>query len=187
MDPQQDAGGALVLGADLDQFTISPELLQAFEQAARVCLAENEHASPVDLEIRHEGVESDCDRLTLSWLAPTEEHLRSYRDFGEAAEFGATLLALQLMRRLHGFVSFERSYRGTGCDWWISQSDTYLMNSKARLEVSGILKGDRQEVITRTRKKLAQLGRGSSDLPGYAAVVSFGPPTTQITFVPGAD
>lgn len=183
--PRNNLGdGAVVLASKANNaFGMSPQMIQTFEQAARVCLHKNAHDRPVSMTLQHEGVRPRCKAVRVQWKRPTAKQLRSFGD--EATEFGAVAVALHLMREVHGYVNCTRSRRGTGFDYWIGKTPGPLMNGKVRLEISGILAGSDAEVAKRSREKVEQMKKGGVAGAGFAAVVNFGPPASRITFVKG--
>ena len=50
----------------------------------------------------------------------------------------------------------------------------------ARLEVSGIRKGDERTIKTRVRQKLKQVAKSDGSLPAYIVVVEFGTPISEV-------
>lgn len=162
---------------------ITPSFGKALAEAAGVCLESQEHARGVHLKIvgytdyRHE----------LDWPDITEQVNRTWKDSQEATEYGATAIAVLLAKKEIGFLVIERARKGTGIDYWLGEEmDSPLFQSKARLEISGILKvqGDdnavERAVATRVNEKLRQANRSSGSLPIYVIVVEFGMPIAEI-------
>jgi thiamine pyrophosphate-dependent enzyme len=65
------------------------------------------------------------------------------------------------------------SRKGTGFDWWLGNEDN-LFQGKARLEISGILRGSRKRINARIKARIEQI-RQSDDLafPAYRACNHF--------------
>lgn len=76
----------------------------------------------------------------------------------------------------------EISRKGTGFDYWLGRKDSnaLLFQNKARLEVSGIRRGDEVAIETRVRRKLKQIEPTDALLPGLVAVVEFSSPRTRV-------
>jgi hypothetical protein len=55
-----------------------------------------------------------------------------------------------------------------------------LFQKKARLEISGILKGESSQIKSRVKQKKAQTQVSAGGYPGYAAVVEFSSPQAVI-------
>jgi hypothetical protein len=127
-------------------------------QAAVLCLDKQGHAPGVVL-----SVGGSCSAVyTLHWSEEvTESMLRFWNDWDEATEQGACAVALLLVRALTGYTVIERSRKGTGFDGWLGSEDN-LFQAKARLEVSGILRGPPKRVNSRLQAKLKQTMRSDA-------------------------
>ncbi len=117
----------------------------------------------------------------LHWTMDVTEAMRRYwNDPDEIAEQGAYAVSLLLMRSFLGYTAVERAWKGTGFDWWLGPDDNRLL-SKARLEVSGIMRGATKQVNSRVKAKLAQTRRSDEfGLPAYVVVVEFGTPRAKV-------
>ena len=66
---------------------------------------------------------------------------------------------------------------GTGFDYWLGDKDSVLFQKKARLEVSGILKGDDTAISRRYTSKVEQTHKSDElQLPAYISVIEFSRP-----------
>jgi hypothetical protein len=156
---------------------VPPECGAVLAQAVVVCLENQGHASGAQLLV--DGTFKR--RAVLDWsLVLTEAMRRYWNDLEEAVEQGASGLAMLLMRCLTGYTVIERSRRGTGFDWWLGDKDD-LFQAKARLEVSGILRGSPKRISSRlsARKKQARRSEHSL-LPAYVVVVEFSAPRARV-------
>ena len=82
-----------------------------------------------------------------------------------------------LAKTLTQYTIIERSRKGTGVDYWLGASDDVLFQRKARLEVSGIFKGNEKDVARRFAEKVMQTASSdSTELPVFISVVEFGTP-----------
>ena len=72
----------------------------------------------------------------------------------------------------------RRSPKKTGFDYWLgNKKDDYPFQDKARLEVSGILKGNNSIINQRLKEKKKQtMISDSLKLPAYIIVVEFSNP-----------
>jgi hypothetical protein len=105
---------------------------------------------------------------------------RYWNDLEEATEQGATGLALLLLRSLCGYTVVERSRKGTGFDWWLGTDDD-LFQAKARLEVSGLLRGSNRRFNSRMTARKKQTRRSArSRLVAYVVVTEFGTPRSRV-------
>jgi len=146
-------------------------------QAAAVCLDRQDHTSPVPL-----GVDGGFTAtFSLSWSeAITESKRRFWNDLEEATQQGAYAVAILLIRALTGYTVIERSRKGTGFDWWIGTDDN-LFQGKARLEVSGILRGTARRINTRIKARIGQTRQSDNlALTAYVVVVEFGTPRAKV-------
>lgn len=97
-----------------------------------------------------------------------------------ATEHGAVGIAVLLAQKEIGYTVIERSRKGTGFDYWMGEMSEHLFQNKARLEISGIRKGDDQNVRARVNQKLQQINRSDGTLPSYVIVVEFGQPLAEV-------
>jgi hypothetical protein len=105
---------------------------------------------------------------------------RCWNDQQEATEYGAVGIAVLLLKRFHRYSAIERSFKGTGFDYWLGENDDLLFQKKARLEVSGIIRGNASQVENRVVSKLKQTDVSDGQLPAYVAVVEFGNPLAKV-------
>jgi hypothetical protein len=144
-------------------------------EAASHCLQCNHHEDPVFLYITGDV----CMACNLKWSEVTERNAGTWADLQEATEYGAYGLAIIVALPLTDTRRVERSPRGTGVDYWVGDGKDQrgIFQRSARLEVSGILKGDKTKIAARLDKKLAQTERSdNTGLPVYVAIVEFGSP-----------
>lgn len=146
-------------------------------QAAVVCLADRGHASGARLTV--DG--SFTAAFAVTWAeSATEAVRRFWNDLEEATQQGAYAVAILLIRAMTGYTVIERSRKGTGFDWWLGTDDN-LFQGKARLEVSGILRGSTKRVNSRLKARLEQTRRSDEGaLPAYVVVVEFGTPRAKV-------
>ena len=142
-------------------------------EAAAVCLEDRGHQIGIALHLT--GLKTD--KYPLEWKSADEQARRCYNDLQVATELGAYGIAILMVKDITGKVVIERSKKGTGFDYWVSdQDDDSLFSGKLRLEVSGILAGNRSVLQSRVREKKEQMKPSSGLGPGYVAVVEFGTP-----------
>ncbi len=172
-----DRNHALLL-SDLEKgmHGITPEYGASIAQAASVCLEDREHKSGVQL-----SVDGEFDRrFSLIWGGVTQQMRLCWADKEFAVEQGAYGIAAVLVPTLTGF-ELERSMRGTGFDFWLGSKGDVLFQKKARLEVSGILKGSESEVKSRVKQKKGQTQKSDNTrLPAYITIVEFSRPLSRV-------
>ena len=103
-----------------------------------------------------------------------------WNDLEEATQQGAYAVAILLIRALTGYTVIERSRKGTGFDWWLGTEDN-LFQGKARLEVSGILRGTMRRINSRIKARMDQTRQSDKlALTAYVVVVEFGTPRAKV-------
>jgi hypothetical protein len=148
-------------------------------EAASVCLAKCGHAMQTHLLIR------DVNNATIRLCRDeVDDTIRlAYADMPKTTELGAIGIAILLIRRQFSMTVIEQSRKGTGFDYWLgAPGETGLpFQNKARLEVSGILKGDESQFRARVKQKQRQPAPSDgTGLPAYAVVVEFGTPQAEV-------
>ena len=146
-------------------------------EACVVCLHRSNHLSK-KTKLRVRG---DIDKsFVLNWEhVYTDQVDRCWMDQEEATEFGAAGISILIVMELTNLVVLERSMKGTGFDYWLGdpESDDILFQKKARLEVSGIFRGNDGTIISRVKDKLEQMQQSDHfNIPGYVSVIEFSSP-----------
>lgn len=149
-------------------------------QAAAVCFEAQQHRSGVELTV--DGSFSASYRVL--WQDVTDQMRRCWNDLPYAAEHGAYGVAFLLILDLTEWTVLEKSCKGPGFDYRLGKKEDGEQppfQNTARLEVSGILKGNDGSVAARVRRKLDQV-RPSDDTqtPAYIIVVEFGTPLSRV-------
>ena len=162
---------------------ITPEWGSVLAQVAGVCLELQGHCQGVRLRVT--GFVNDT--YALIWPPISDQALRTWSDYQEATQYGATAIAVLLAKKETGYAVIERSAKGTGIDYWLGhEAEGPPFQNKARLEVSGIFSvegSDRdveRAVAKRVREKLKQTQSSSGSLPAYVIVVEFGSPLGEV-------
>jgi hypothetical protein len=149
-------------------------------EAAAVCLDDQGHTVPVNLQI--DGSQSGT--IALRWTAIDDTIRRFNADQEVATEYGAYGIAALIMPHLTHLTIIERSVKGKGFgfDFWLGSigSAAPLFQRKARLEVSGIRQGSKALIQSRVNMKLKQISPSDVVAPGYVVVVEFGTPKAQV-------
>ncbi|MEB3231777.1 MAG: hypothetical protein VKJ64_12265 [Leptolyngbyaceae bacterium] len=149
-------------------------------EAAAVCLDEQDHPTPVALNIN--GLQPCI--LELYWDRIDDIIRRFNADQEVATEYGAYGIAALVMPVLTNLTIIERSVKGKGLgfDFWLGSINTPnpLFQRKARLEVSGIRQGSDALIRSRVNMKLRQISPSDTVAPGYVAVIEFGTPQARV-------
>jgi hypothetical protein len=146
-----------------------------FLEACVVCLHESKHQPGVILTVNYQHAETQEYKFQINgWGKVTKKLLASWADMEETVEYAASGFACLLIEELTDFTLLERSRKGTGFDYWLKYKDDPLFQSKARMEISGILKGSLSNLNNRVKIKLAQVKKSAElNLPAYVVVVEF--------------
>ena len=167
---------------------LTPARATSFVEAATVCFEENGHFESAEMSVAVASPNRWRDRIKsedfhLKYPRINKQVRRTNRDLQDAAEEGACAVAISIVFRLFSLHVLERSYKGTGFDYWIGRDETEGLQGMERLEVSGILSGSESDIKGHFKRKLEQVVRGSeqnSSLPQCVVVVEFGRPQTRI-------
>lgn len=154
---------------------ITPNFGMALAEAGGVCLESQGHVQGVQLFVR--GYRNK--RYPLAWPPVTDQARRCWNDPEVATEQGAVGIAVLLAQKEIGYTVIERSQKGTGFDYWMGDGSSFLLQKKARLEISGIRRGS-DRVKTRVRQKLRQTAPSDGSKPAYVIVVEFGHPLAEV-------
>lgn len=148
-------------------------------EACLVVLSENSHTrNHILMKVLH--TETHDFTLILDDCELSPNALNSWDIENDATEKAAECIALLLFWRLTDHKSIIRSRRGTGFDYWIGDESEILFQKKARLEISGILKGDMSLLERRFKEKSKQTDVSDSwNYPAYISVTAFGQPLTK--------
>lgn len=167
---------------------LSAKRAGALVEAAMCCLMQNQHVSGLNVEIQCVPNRA----VHVNWLSQlTTEMERTWADPNEAAENGATALAILLAYVLKDQVVVQRSPKGTGFDYFLchknevdeQRSNPNLpFNFTKRLEVSGLFRQPESAVQARLRIKTKQTARYDSDwdVPALIGIIEFGRPDMHL-------
>lgn len=146
-------------------------------EAALVCLEENQHQSGVLIEITGDFQET----FEIIWTGNIRSAVKDgWRDLKEAAEYGATAIAILLLKELTEFYYFERMRQDEIGDYLIRTSKTAIPFSF--LEISGIWNESKgNNVDIRIRAKIRQINKkASTKLELFTIVTEFSKPVAKI-------
>jgi hypothetical protein len=150
---------------------------QDLADAAAVCFEECGHRQPTPLNVT--GWKTR--QYQVAYPTVTAQKRRTYKDQREATEKGACAVAISVVQDLAGFAVLERSWQGTGVDYWLGAEDPHPFQKKARLEVSGILRGSENDMKRRVKEKCPQTEQSDhTRLEAFVAVVEFGHPMARV-------
>jgi hypothetical protein len=149
-------------------------------EAALFCFESQGHKSGVKLTVKG----SSNEIYPILWEGHITDKMRkSWGDQEEGVEYGATCVAILLAIRKTKYTTVERSIKGTGFDYWLGDKEDFgslPFQRKARLEISGIRKGDGSDINRRVNLKVEQIKRSDdTGFPAYILVVEFSNPTSR--------
>ena len=160
---------------------ITPAFRAAIAQAGAICLTDEAHEPGVILEVEEEFLT----RFQLNWQSAIEQARRCWNDEEYTTEQAAYGIAFLLILQLTDLTVIERSRKGTGFDYWLGNQNstaTLPFQRMARLEVSGIRKGNRGQINARVKQKTEQTRASDAEgLPAYIIVVEFSRPISVIS------
>ena len=153
---------------------ITPVAASQLYEAFEVCMHISGHCEKTSLTIT--GISND--NIGLLWTDDcNSQKERTYADMQYTVEHGAVCLSVMLSTALTPYTVIERSRKGTGIDYWLGDKDSVLFQRKARLEVSGILKGEDSSLNRRYMSKVEQTQQSDGlQLPAYISVIEFSKP-----------
>lgn len=159
----------------------SPAITSSFGQylaeAGALCLESQGHVQGKQLMVKGDHAH----QFAIYWPHVTDQIQRCLNDPEVATEYGAIGIAVLLTKKLIGFSVVQRSRKGTGFDYWLGNDTIAPFQNKARLEISGIRKGDDKAVKTRIDKKINQTDPSDkTGLPAYIVIVEFGRPLAHV-------
>jgi hypothetical protein len=108
---------------------------------------------------------------------------RYWADEQHTTEQAAYGIALLLIERLTGYTAVGRASKGTGFDFWLGEYNEDAETSVqhlARLEVSGIRKGNDRLIASRVAQKKKQVAVSNGTHPAYIVVVDFSRPIAWV-------
>lgn len=151
---------------------ISPAQCDYYAEACSVALQKNNHQNPtLDVDGDFNG-SFLISRNQISALAGWEDNF-------DVAEYGAIAIAFFLVDTYSNYTVIRQSVRGTGFDYWLGYKRTDKKFDPqnfflARLEVSGIFKGDTAEIKRRTQIKINQITKSANlGLPAFISITEF--------------
>lgn len=160
---------------------ISPAVGSAYAEAAGIALERNDHASGTSMLVQGDA----SHELAVHWEieGDSENARRAWGDPDVTAEWGAYGVACLLVEGATECTIAERSRKGTGFDFWLRHKSAQgmLFQDAAKLEVSGISRGNERAVKKRVRAKEEQVQRYDTSRPAMVAVVEFGRPLLCVT------
>jgi hypothetical protein len=139
-------------------------------EAASVALGHHKHKNPVTFHTRGQFTGS----VRVETIALDEQLERSYGDSDENTDLGACGIAILFLLSKTDDTIVGRARKGSGVDYFLGKEGEFLFQNAARLEVSGISSGEKQEIQRRRNLRMRQSEQsGVSNLSAYIVVVEF--------------
>ena len=162
----------------------------ALVDAAACCFMQNQHLSGIEVEVNCTPAPNH--KVNVNWDAQlTPDMERTWYDTDEAAEDGASALAILLAYELKDHIVVSRARKKTGFDYFLCHKDELanvqrgpnsLFNYTKRLEVSGLFCQPASSVKARLQTKIVQTAKYDSDwdVPALIGIVEFGKPDMHL-------
>ncbi len=166
-----------------EKIGVSKNVGEYWAEAAMICLINNGHQSGVKILV---DFEDKLHPFQLEWTDEiTEKVIRSWGDFIEAAEYGATAIAALLIFPLTGLVISGRVPQLMQADYTLQTVENYKegeIEPDALLEVSGILRKNKGNTLNmRIQKKRRHIaGNTKRDYLTYVIIVEFSEPKSKM-------
>jgi len=158
---------------------ITPVFGATLAEAGSVCFKDQQHQNGVELKVSGTFTAT----YNVYWKRVTKQMLRCWNDPEVATEHAAYGVAFLIIKDLTEYTVIERSYKGTGFDYWVGydSDEELIFQEKARLEVSGIRNGNTTQINSRVKQKVEQVAPSDdSGLPAFIVVVEFGTPLSKV-------
>jgi hypothetical protein len=148
-------------------------------EAVLLVFTENSH--DVTKQISLKLIDGEFERFILNFdTGSISEKAKDCWEIEQATEKAAECIALIICSKLTQYKVIKRSRRKTGFDYWIGEKEGMLFQNMARLEISGILKGNTHLLERRFKEKSLQTAQSDDmGLPAYISVTEFSEPMTQ--------
>ncbi len=159
---------------------ILPNMYLYYAEAAAICFEENNFHGAVNLKI--ENHEKEIALFQFKWSTVNQQIKDMHNDLVYETEYGAYCIAFLIIHYLTDYKVIRRSKRKTGFDYWLGKKETdYPFTDAARLEISGILKGNSTDIAHRIKVKKKQIKQSDSqNLPAYIIVTEFSKPISKL-------
>lgn len=169
--------------------------VSGFIEAGILCLTYHQHPAGVEMSVREAYKGAVKEIVCLTWAHVIDND--SLDGWGEEAiDDGAVAIAALLVVNLTRYTVIQRSFKGTGFDYWLMEADTYQAareqneiisgqkHGSARLEVSGDQEAKKiSEVNARIKKKTTQTDKSDHlNLPALIVVVEFSRPEAYMVW-----
>jgi hypothetical protein len=157
---------------------ITPSWGVFLSEATATCLVSQNHQLGVEMNV----LGSQKAKFNIFWNNKIKsQEFAAWNDEQELTEYGACGIAIMLVLELTGYTVVQRAKKGTGVDYWLGYKESSLpFENSARLEVSGIMKGDDKDVKGRVKRKTKQTEPSDGLLPAYVVVVEFSKPLSHL-------
>jgi hypothetical protein len=157
---------------------ITPKWGGFLSEASAMCLVSQNHGVGVEMNV----LGSQKALFKIFWNNQIQSQaFDAWNDEQELTEYGACGIAIMLVLELTEYTIIQRAKRGTGVDYWLGYKESNMpFANSARLEVSGILKGGKNEITGRIKKKIKQTQPSDGLLPAFVVVVEFSVPLSHV-------
>ena len=167
----------LIENTDFGSYILQ-DMYSYYSNAAAVCLEENNFKGNTELIVDY----TKPALCNISWKCVNQQVKDFHNDLNYAAEQGAYCIAFLLIHKLTDYKVIRQAKRKTGFDYWLGEKDEeYPFTNKARLEVSGLLKGNKNQINSRIKIKKKQTEQSDKlNLPAFVIITEFSKPISKI-------
>jgi hypothetical protein len=164
------------------RWSLSPEYAKFILQGCVVTLHRNNHKGFVLMNTV--GIKPSIFSLIWPQDCITEQIERSWLDQNKATEQAAECLAFLIIPKITNMDLFRAfGFPNGGFDFWLGHETSTGFERKARLEVSGIFKGNDRIINQRFQKKSRQTDKSDNlRMDAYIFISEFSRPITKIDF-----
>ena len=157
---------------------LDPTLGELMAKCAAVCFDSQGHAIGKEMLV----LGKLKSRLKVFWQPVSPAMARSYRLDTWVTDQGACGVAIMVVQSLTTYKVVEQSVRGTGFDFWLGRKGKLPFDRKARLEVSGLRRGNDTDVRARRDDKMNQTKQSdNTGLKALIVIVEFGRAISHVT------
>lgn len=156
-----------------------------YQHRCMICLDNQGHSSGVQLKVICPKSKLE---LVLTWEEEISDRMRNaINDLVDATEKSALAISFLIAPHCTGSEVVRQAKRKTGFDYFLSskpEDDRLIFNPEhtARLEVSGILNGDKSKINSRFKEKFnrAEKKQAFSTMPICVCVIEHSAPSAEV-------
>jgi len=167
----------LIENTDFGSYILK-DMYSFYSNAAAVCFEENRFSGTASLIVDF----TEQTIFQLNWECLSLQVKDMHNDLIYAAEQGAYCIAFLIIHKLTNYKIIRQAKRKTGFDYWLGDKEENLpFTNKAILEVSGLLKGNKNQINQRMAMKEIQIKQSDGlHLPSFIVITEFSEPISKV-------